>query len=310
MRCTKIVFCLFTIAFLIISCRSNSQIVKIDDVDGYMIVKGPVKEFEIKTFEPLKIKASVQKGQLFNGDGIPGASGGKYFFDEAGIKLRQISYKSGTTEAKFYFEYKYIKNKLVRRTDYNSPAKTRKILEIEHKYDSNGNLKMSQYFDEAICESKELMRTSKDVFEYNSYNDVIKQIDSTFYNYDCDDIDIDTSTYEYHPKYVSGLKVEDDSYKYEYDKERNMIRRNLKGDIQYKEFYPNGIRKKKFINEDYYFEYNEDGYNKKSVFSLRSGKVYTYQYENMDQYGNWTRMVIYEDDRPYLIGNRVITYYN
>ena len=130
------------------------------------------------------------------------------------------------------------------------------------------------------------MLTRKKNFTYNEYDDIVKQIDSSFTPFDCNDIRMSTKVFNRHPKYENGLKIEDDTYLYEYDSEGNLIKKADKNSPTiYYEYYPSGIRKKEYLSPDNYDEFNEDGYYKKRVIALRAGDEYTFEY---DEYGNWT----------------------
>ena len=298
------------VACLFSSCQSNSQIIKIGDEGEYWILKGPIKKLEVNTYEPVEESKGFEKGKLYNGFEKLSGGGGKWFFDEGGTLMHQVSFKERSTDPKYYFEYEYDNKKLIKRIDYDTPEKKNRIGKLEYIYYPKGLLMSRQFFDVSYCNPNEWMLTGKAVFEYDEYDNAIKMIDSSFAHYDCEDISIRERTVDFHPKYENGRKVEDDTYEYEYDEEGNMIRKSDKGNPPiYYEYYSTGIRKKKFINVDYYYEYDEDGYDKRGVFSLRTGEEYLYEYSNRDKYGNWTRMVIYEDGKPYLIGERTITYY-
>jgi hypothetical protein len=293
-----------------VGCQSNSQIIKVGTEYDYSILKGPVKKMEENTYEPLLKGRSVEKGKLLNSYNKMLGNGGEQVFDEDGNLIIVIQYEEGGKDAKDYKEYEYSEGKLIRFLAFRTASKNVITRKHEYEYDSLDRVYQKQFFEPSYCEDNKWMLTDKDVFEYNGYNDIIKQIDSSFTHYDCDDIRIRARIINRHPKYENELKIEDDTYRYEYDEEGNLIKKFDKNNPPiYYEYYPSGVRKKQFFNEDYYYEYDEDGYYKKSVHSLRSGNEYFHEYSVIDKYGNWTRMIIYEDGKPYVLGEREITYY-
>ncbi|USD24427.1 hypothetical protein [Flagellimonas marinaquae] len=267
----KIGFVVIAIS-LLMGCTSNSQIIKVGGEHDYTILRGPVKKIETNTYEPILKNGDIVKGKLFNSLKKLSGSGGKQEFDEAGNVIRAMQFKQGDTIAEFYNEYKYSNGNRIEYNAYKSPLKKIKQDKQKFEYDSRNRIIVQKYYGPSFCVNEWMLNRKKN-FNYNEYDDIIKQIDSSFTPFDCNDIRISTKVFNRHPKYENGLKIEDDSYIYKYDPERNLVRKNFKGDIQYEEFYPSGVRKKKFIHDSYYFEYNEDGYYKKRVHSLRLGHL-------------------------------------
>jgi hypothetical protein len=97
---------------------------------------------------------------------------------------------------------------------------------------------------------------------------------------------------------------------YFYDAEGNKIREETEGTSNYKEFYPNGIVKKAFYGEENYSINNEDGYVVKLLVDRpRPTSVYEAKYDQLDEHGNWTRVIVHKDGIPEMYGERTITYY-
>lgn len=73
------------------------------------------------------------------------------------------------------------------------------------------------------------------------------------------------------------------------------------------------VLKESFYNEmDEYLMLKEYAYDEKGwLTSCKSGDEYkfTYTYPEVDDQGNWTRLIIYSNDEPYGIAERTITYY-
>lgn len=73
------------------------------------------------------------------------------------------------------------------------------------------------------------------------------------------------------------------------------------------------ILKESFYNEmDEYLMVKEYTYDEKGwLTSCTSGteSKFTYTYPEIDEQGNWTRLIIYSNDQPYGIAERTITYY-
>lgn len=304
----KIGFVVIAIS-LLMGCTSNSQIIKVGGEHDYSILRGPIKTNEINTYEPILQNGDIVKGKLFNSLKKLSGSGGKQEFDEAGNVIRAMQFKQGDTIAEFYNEYTYSNGNRIEYNAYKSPLKKIKQDKQKFEYDSRNRKIVQKYYGPSFC-ANEWMLTRKKNFTYNEYDDIVKQIDSSFTPFDCNDIRMSTKVFNRHPKYENGLKIEDDTYLYEYDSEGNLIKKADKNSPTiYYEYYPSGIRKKEYLSPDNYDEFNEDGYYKKRVIALRAGDEYTFEYGEYDKYGNWTRMIVYEDGKPYLIRERKITYY-
>lgn len=98
---------------------------------------------------------------------------------------------------------------------------------------------------------------------------------------------------------------------YFYDAEGNKIREEIEGMPNYWEFYPNGIIKKSFYGEGNYSENNEDGYVVKLLVDRpRPTNVYKAKYDQLDEHGNWTRVIVYKNGVPNEYGERRIIYYD
>lgn len=299
---------IFALSLSFFACQSNSQIIKDQDV----ILRGPIKSVEINTYKPDFKDSAIQKGELVNTSSFTlNGGGGKLIFDKEGRCISFMNYKESSTNAMYYNEYEYSKGNLIKIHGYDTPQKTIKTTKTEYKYDHQNRVYQELSFRLSYCKNDELWLTNKYVFEYNEYNDIIKQIDTSFVHYDCDDVRIRNNVHIRNPQYKNGLRVEDDTYTYEYDQDGNIIKKIDKNNSpMYYEYYPSGVRKKEYLAEDEYDEYDEDGYLIKSTHSVRGGFLYTLKYSDRDEYGNWTRMVIYRDYKPYLIGERTITYYD
>jgi len=306
---TKKIVAILFLSGLLTSCQSDDKVIKIGEEGDYFILRGPAKEFELNTYEAHKTKGKPRKGVLYNTVKKLGGGGGKYFFDRDGNLKHFMRYKNGTKDAKSFIEKEYANGKLVKSSVYSSPKKERKTSIIEYEYDTYGTLLSKLYYERAICETKDFVVYSKNVYEKNKYGDIFKNIDSSFYHYDCDDIDIKVKIRKSNFRYENGKKAENDSRIFDYDGDGNMIRINSKRDPEYTEFYPSGVRKKHSINSENYDEFDEDGYLIKAVTWARKGDIYTCEYSKRDTYGNWTEMIMYEDGNPYLITERQITYY-
>lgn len=298
---------LITIA-IITGCESSAQII----IDGDVILKGPIKSIEINTYKPNYRDSNITKGELVNSSGLTlMGGGGKLIFNEEGKRIGLINYKNGSTDPAYYVANEYSNGNVTKSYTYTTPSKEVLVDKIEREYDTENREVLTRYFEASYCEENQLWLTSKYNLEYNNHNDLIKQIDSSFVHYDCDDIRIRAKVREHHHKYENELKTEDDSYSYEYDKDGNLVKKLEKSNPTiYYEYYPSGVRKKKYLGPENYDEFDKDGYYKKSVVALRKGDEYIFRYSKYDVHGNWTQMIIYEDGRPYLIGERSITYYD
>lgn len=254
----------------------------------------------------------MKKGELINGSSLAlMGGGGKRMYNEEGKQIGFINYKKGSTNPAYYIENEYSNGNLTKFYTYTTPSKDVLVDKIEHEYDTKNRQVLTRYFEASYCKEKEFWLTGKHVFEYNEYDDITKQVDSSFVYYDCDDIRIRAKVRDYHHVYENGLKTEDNSYLYEYDSDGNMIKKTDKNNPTiYYEYYPSGVRKKEYLGPENYDEFDKDGYYRKSVVALRKGDEYTFEYDEHDEYGNWTQMIIYEDGTPYLIGKRKITYYD
>ncbi|MEC7772884.1 MAG: hypothetical protein VX798_17015 [Bacteroidota bacterium] len=305
----KIGFVVIAIS-LLMGCTSNSQIIKVGGEHDYTILRGPVKKSETNTYEPFLKNGDIVRGKLLNDLKKISGSGGVKEFDKEGNLIRAIQYNVGSKNPEYYNEYEYSNGNLMKTLGYKTPSKDVKLSKQEFRYDSNNRVFVEKNFTPSYCENKEWLLTGKYVFKYNENDNVITQIDSSFVPYDCDDIRIRARVIDYHHKYDNGVKIEDDTFLYKYDSDGNLIKKTDKNSPTiYYEYYPSGIRKKEYLSPDNYDEFNEDGYYKKRVIALRAGDEYTFEYDEYDEYGNWTQMIIYEDGTPYLIGERKITYY-
>ncbi|MBW8242521.1 hypothetical protein K1F50_06880 [Muricauda oceani] len=307
MKCTKQMFGLMLVMVVMLSCQSNSQVI----TDWDAILRGPIQSVEINTYKPDLKDGTIQKGNLVNTSSFTlNGEGGKRIFNQEGKRIGFTNYKKGSTEPAYHIHNEYSKGNLVESFTYKTPLKKVLLGKEQYEYDNKNREVLARYFEPSYCDNNKFWLAQKIIYEYNEHDDMIRKIDTSFVHYDCDDIRIRANVYERHPVYENGLKVEDGTYTYEYDQDGNMIKKVDKNNPPiYYEYYPSGVRKKRYLAPESYRDFNEDGYLIRATAPVMGGFMYTIVYENEDNYGNWTRMVIYRDNEPYLIGERTFTYY-
>lgn len=73
-----------------------------------------------------------------------------------------------------------------------------------------------------------------------------------------------------------------------------------------RQFYPSGVLKKIRFSDTSYRNYNEDGYP--TDWDGISGS-HRATYSDIDEKGNWTKSIFYREDKPAMVAERKISYY-
>jgi YD repeat-containing protein len=157
------------------------------------------------------------------------------------------------------------------------------------------------------------------IVEGNSYNKEGELTSKSKFKYDDDGNLIEETIYD---------KEGELTYKweYEYDDDGNLIesnRYNKEGELNFKlkfKYDDGNLIEEKQYNEEgeltdkWEFKYDDDGNQikvKHTDYSsdTKETTTSTYKYEEYDKKGNWTKRVLYRDDKPYQIQEREIEYY-
>ena len=149
----------------------------------------------------------------------------------------------------------------------------------------------------------------KDEFEYSfkqEFNEDGNKFEETWYDeegeltskwkfeYDDDGNQIEETQYKEEGELAAR-------WKYKYDDDGNLVEETW--------YYEEGE-----LPDKYEYKYDDDGNDieMKLTYYIRDKKttvIFTYEYEEYDKKGNWTKKIIYRDDEPYEIEERDIEYY-
>lgn len=301
---------------------------------------GKVKSVREISYQAVKKNGTLEKGAVCDIE----CHNFLLYFNEKGFFTEKINYNTdGSLNRKIIYEYDEKDNKIAQNV-YNSEEKL--MSKWKYQYDAKGNKTQEQLYEEGIMEMKEELLCDKknnlievksyfgegntlpikDVFFYDKKGNKTKKI-----SYD----NKDTSRFEYTFKYdKKGKLIEENIYNfqgilgivktYQYEKNRKRIER-----IKYKvdkSIYKREIEeydKNDNLTEE--SEYNDKGeliekvsiqYDDKGnqikhdwfypEINIDRKRTYTYEY---DPHGNWIKCIVYVNNLPETITERIIEYY-
>lgn len=253
--------------------------------------KGKVKSYKIINYEATIRFGKVEKGNRALGEPLDGQNQ-ECIFDNNG-KIKEINYFNiiGNLESKKIYNYDEMgrnyetnvfnqEGKLIEKytTSYNKEGK----IDLENTYDSSGirwSTVTSEYNDRGLLKETKGFYGNNDYvfinFKYDNNNLLNEEIWNAKYSWS-DTLYHDVVKHKYNEK---GKKIESiytisgTRFTYNYDEKGNVI-------------------------EDYWFN---DGVN------IEKSRNYKYEY---DKKGNWIKRIEYINNKPFLITERVIEYYN
>ncbi|WP_298475070.1 hypothetical protein [uncultured Maribacter sp.] len=292
--------------------NENKEFVKVE-IDQGIIVHGRPEKVTYFPYKPVEDEnGNITKGELINKT-IPNyfiSEGFVLRFNKEGKHIQTNIYRMGDTLHYLLKKWEYLKNNQRKYTSYYPPYEEVDDMSIE-KFDDSGNLIYeSSYcppcFDKNIKikpsiekfysydEKESLINKKRYTYDYGLYNDQAGKI-------------TDSLITHFTPEYKNGKLYKNGGIKYIYE-EDNLLKKIFEETGMYEEYYPNGMIKKSALRENSYFEYNLDGYRIVRKFSKKH--YVRNEYDRIDEYGNWTRVIIRENGKPVIYGERTIKYYN
>ncbi len=292
------------------------------------IINGNPKQVAYFTYKPEILNdGTIKKGGFLMGPGHLIGIGHKYVFDEEGRVLESYNYSDGDSIATSGRFWEFSQDNKVKFELRNGPppypktgSRAANDFMIDSLSGNNRKLFTKEYwriYDEYLDTIMTVLSQERR-FTYDQNGVLIKEnID----NYDFDNPSTLSSSYKvhldktdvinYHTEYRDGKLYrygkEEPYFVYTYDEDGNKVKEEIEKYGYYTEYYPNGIVKKMYYGEDSYQEQNEEGYIIKSV--LDSNTTYEVQYDQFDEYDNWTRVIVYKNGTPTEYGERKIVYY-
>jgi len=254
-------------------------------------IKGNVKSTKTGTFKAIEKFGEIVKGQVYS----PPFT--EIFFNEKGYIIEENQYKNGSLSWKT--KCKYEKNNIIEKNGYNSDGQISSKTELE--YDQKGNIiKKTKYpVIKIFWKGKRIKYET--TFKYNKNGNKIEEnrfnSDNTLgtkvkfkYNEKGDVIEVN----EYNSD--GSLRVKK---RFTYT-----ISGNIEEEIAYK---PDGDL---FWKNVYKYNKNND-YSEYLIFNnkdiLDSKITYEYQYDN---HNNWIKKIEFSNEKPDVIVEREIEYYN
>lgn len=292
------------------------------------IINGNPKQVNYFTYKPKILNdGTINKGDFLMSPGHLMGLGYRYHFNRKGHMEKAFEYYDGDSIPTHMNLWTYIRNDRIKyEKKQGSPP-----------YPENGYMAANNFSLDSLGHDGKKVITEEYWRYYSEESDTIIAVThrKTYYKYDekgnlieekiedfdFDDVSTDPSNYKmhldktdvitYHTEYRDGKLYrygkEKPYFVYTYDEDGNKVKEEIEKYGYYTEYYPNGIVKKMYYGEDSYQEQNEEGYVTKSV--LDSNTTYEVQYDQFDEYENWTRVIVYKNGTPTEYGERNITYY-
>jgi len=253
----------------------------------------------------------------YNGDGALEDSA-SYKVDAKGNRIDWNTYKGdGSLEWNYNREYDLQGNLIESNEFLKGALKSRHT----YKYDDRGNVKEENTFEgDGRLKLKELFKydDNKNVIEITDYNRT--GVFKARYTYAYDSRGNQVEEKEYDDEFSNKFK----KIHTKYDNENNVIevtQYNEKGKVTYEckldkwgnhtsdaTYKPDGTLlekiEQKYKYDDRGNETENDRINTKGKPALRTKSIYTYDHE-----GNWFIKIVYENDKPKRITERIFDYY-
>lgn len=303
---------------LIYGCAAQSDIgfVRVKKYQDIIIHHKP-KQVTYFTYKPAEDEnGNIVKGEIIN-KGLPGhviSNGVVLKFNEKGEHVEMDVYGVGDTIYYGVSKYQYLKKNTVKSIGSMNGISEPEEFEIDYmiieKYDDLGNLAYEGEYCPPCFDKKYKVKPSSEVFyTYDDKGGLVEKKKYTYrygYNYDQPGKILDSSITNFTPEYKYGKLYKNAGSIYIYN-EDGSHKEILEETGAIYEYYPNNICKKIYFTETDYAEFNSDGYLVLRRFP--KNRYMIYEYDNLDMYGNWTRVIIKDKGKPVVYGERKITYY-
>ena len=296
-----IVVCLFV---LLLGCTKKKEYIHW----RHSIIKHTPKEVKYFSFTPIiDENGIIKRGDLLNKPGTVEGMGYWLTFNNEGKKTSRYDYGRGGLKISQYMEWEYISKEEIKFSLFMSRPDYKRCtdFDIELYNADNKVVNKKDFIPASLSFSEKDQLSTETVYNYNSYGDLIEE---KYYIYDSrEPYAIEDSTITtIDTEYKNGKLHKHGYFKYLYYEDgRKKVLHEPSG--SYDEFYPSKIIKMHYDLETQYFEYDEDGYVIKVV---RDNMVYNIEYDNLDKYGNWTRLIAYANKKPIVYGERTLKYYD
>lgn len=270
------------------------------------------KEITYFTYKPvIKENGKIVKGEVINKQFSNHAmsNGAVLKFDKEGRHFQTNLFTQGNTIDFEQRKWEFLNGNKVKYTSSFYPFKEADYLDIE-KYNNQGNLIYESSFCPACFNKNVRIKPDDETFyEYDDIGNLTKKRKYNFdygINYNKPVKIVDSVITNYTPEYKNGKLFKHLGFTFIY--KNDTLEKKIEDSGMYQEFYTNGISKKNYFFKDRYAELNKDGYP--ILSRLSKTHIMTYAYDRVDKFGNWTRVIVKENGKPVLYGERTLTYYN
>ena len=271
-------FILFTIFLMLTACSSNKP-----NSLSEQGLKGNVKTVALCSFETKKTSNGIEKDDIISHWDV------KHNLNIDQISISTYDNNGNIISKEYYDEYRELSNKHI-YTYLNE-----NLISL-YKYDNRDRV---TYSWELILEKEKPInvKINKDTYHdciFEGFNLISYKVDRPRYR-------IIEQTYENNFLCKSVTKTSDG------DTTRCITKKwNEAGQLLYEE---DAVEHD--ASEIFNYEYNEVGHIIKYTreYGRNTPTIYTFEYLTFDDKGNWTERVIYSNDTPHIIQERIIEYY-